>query len=101
MLLGDCNTNVLMPSSNNSRDNAFHNSECVFGFKHLITDPTSESAIYFILVTDYENMCQSGVLNDHLITYCTKTVNITHVTKRNIFRMRCLMQQRSVRTKSR
>ena len=37
VLLGDFNTNVLVPSCNNVLVNALRNLECVFGFKQLIT----------------------------------------------------------------
>ena len=72
------------------------NVEYVFGLKHLITELTricnnSESAIDLILVTDYEKVCQSGVLSDaisdHLITYSTRKVNRAPVNNRNTFLM--------------
>ena len=97
ILLGNFNTNVLVPSSNTNLVNALRNFERVIGFKLLITEPTrvrnnSESAIDPILVTDHEKVCQSGVLSvgirDHLITYCTRKVNRTPVNNYNIFRMR-------------
>ena len=96
--LGDFNTNVLVPSSNNILVNTLRNFERVFGYKQLITEPTrmcdnSESAIDLILVTDHEKVCQSGVLNvginDHLITYCTRKVITAPVNKHNTVRMRC------------
>ena len=98
ILLGDFNTNVLVPSSSNILVNALRNFERVFGFKQLITEPNrvcnnSESAISRFLATDREKVCQSGVLNvgisDHLITYCTRKVNKAPVNKHNTVRMRC------------
>ena len=56
ILLGEFNTNVLVPSSSNILVNALRNFERVFGFKQLITEPNrvcnnSESAIDLTLVT--------------------------------------------------
>ena len=72
ILLGDFNTHVLVPSSNNILVNALRNFERVFGFKQLITEPTrvcnnGESAIDLILVTYHEKVCQSGVLSVNLL----------------------------------
>ena len=66
ILLGDFNTDILLPN-NNVLANALGNIEHAFGLKQLIVEPTrvcinKESGIDQILVSDPDKVCQSGVL---------------------------------------
>ena len=63
ILLGDFNTNVLVPYSNNILVNSLRNFERVFGFKPTRVCSNSETAIGLILVIVHEKVCQSGVLS--------------------------------------
>lgn len=80
ILLGDFNTNVQLSPKNSTQVNALYNFNQLFGLKQLIVEPTrvcidSKSTLDLIIVSDQENICQSGLLNigfsDHMVTYCT------------------------------
>jgi hypothetical protein len=81
ILLCDFNTNVLLSPKKSTLVNALYNFNQLFGLKQLIVEPTrvcidTKSTLDLIIVSDQENICQSGVLNigfsDHMVTYCTR-----------------------------
>ena len=81
------NTNVQLPPKKSTLEHSLYNFNQLFGLKQLIVEPTrvcidSKSTLDLIIISDQENVCQSGILNigfsDHMVTYCTrKTFKIT------------------------
>lgn len=70
-----------LPPKKSTLVNSLYNYNQLSGLKQLIVEPTrvcidSKSTLDLIIVSDQENVCQSGVLNigfsDHMVTYCTR-----------------------------
>ncbi|XP_051950049.1 uncharacterized protein LOC127620831 [Xyrauchen texanus] len=97
--MGDFNTNVLQPRTNSLKESL--STICkVSGLQQLITEPTrvsvnSQTLLDLILVSERENISQSGVLDialsDHNVTFCTRKISKSQLKTGNhsSIRYRC------------
>jgi len=98
IITGDLNTNV-GAIGYNSLVNALKTFCSVYDLKQIIKEPTrvcktSKSTIDLILVSDFQKICQSGVINyglsDHMVTYCTRKVSKQQINGHNTLNVRSL-----------
>ena len=93
VILGDFNTNVMHISDNNVLVKALENFIWSCGLKQFVNvltrvTGTSASILDLTMVSNCDNICQSGVLDiglsDHILIYGTHQVKKFQINKHNI-----------------